>query len=152
MLAERGNQPLLHFASIRGAQGGGREVTVRRRQPQRGRDLVDVGPERERHAPVRHGRGRIQRCRLRERPVRLFVIEAVEQRQAFIEEPLGLAVGGADWAVIRPEIPEQRCPWRWCIGSRGRMFLRGFGASSRENRDQHHDTKRTGTGPHGASE
>ena len=74
----------------------------------RGRNVVDVGAERERHAPVRHRRGGILRRGELERLERLLVVEAVEQRQAFVEELLRVGVRGLDRAVIRTEIAEQR--------------------------------------------
>ena len=43
-----------------------------------------------------------------ERLERFFVVEAVEQRQAFVEELLRVGVRGLDGAVIRAEIAEQR--------------------------------------------
>ena len=52
------------------------------------RHVVDVGAERERHAPVRHRRCGILRRGELERLERLFVVEAVKQRQPFVEELL----------------------------------------------------------------
>ena len=93
-----GGLPLLRFGKMR----------VGLLQSFRRRDVVDVGAERERHAPVRHRRGGVLRRGELERLERFLVVETVEQRQAFIEKLLRVGVRGLDGAVIRTEIAEQR--------------------------------------------
>jgi hypothetical protein len=106
------NEAPLHVAAAALALLGFGEVRVGLLQAIGGRSVVDVRTERERHAPMRHRRCSILRGGELERLERLFVIEAVQKRQAFIEKLLRIRVRGLDHTVIRTEVAEQRRPRR----------------------------------------
>ena len=124
-LCQRVDEPLLHFAAGALACPGLGEMRVGLLQSIRRRDVVDVGAECQRHAPMRHRRRGILRGRKLERLEGLFVVETVEKRQAFIEELLRVGVRGLDRAVIRAKVAEQRRPRR--LRGRGRGAVRIVG-------------------------
>ena len=107
------------------------EVSIRLLQSIGRRRVVVVRAERERHAPVRHRRFGIQGRRTLERPKRLLVIEAVEERQALVEEPLRVGNDGRDGTVVRAKVAEKRRSLRRrCLadGRRGQPLARNRAA------------------------
>ncbi len=90
--------------------------------------VVVVGAERERHAPVRHRRLRIELGSARKGAVRLLVVEAEEEHDALVEVPLGLCARGPD-----------RVP----VGAHSGQQLRGF-RSRRGRRLRSRDRAETG--------
>ena len=90
------------------------QMVVRLLQPVWRRRVVVVGTERQRHPPMRHRCFRIERGGAFERAKRLFMIEAVQQGQAFVEKLLRLGIAGRDGSLILTKISKQR---RACNGS-----------------------------------
>ena len=71
---------------------------------------VDVGTEDQRGTPPAHGTRRVERCRRAERPLRLWMVEAVRKAQPLVEQPLRLGCG-RDGHVMTAEAFDDGLGW-----------------------------------------
>ena len=93
-----------------------------------GERRVDVGAERQGHAPVGHGEIRIEARGLLEGAPRLVVVEGVDEAQALIEVALGERGGGGDRVRVISEVVEERHGLRaWTVVTMRNVRLRMSG-------------------------
>jgi hypothetical protein len=104
---------------------------------------VDVRPQHQRLAPVRHRAVRVEARRLPERTPGLGVVEAVGEVQALADELLRPGGGGADLERVRPEVlqPRRELSARPRLRSLRRVLvvlvrLGAGGTGARQQRDQ----------------
>ncbi len=149
-LRKRRDVVALALAGVGGALLGVLDGVVRRLRA-RGVDgrVVVVRPDRQRDAPVRHRRLRVELGRAAEVARGLVVIEAVEQANALVEIDLRVGVRRRDREVI---VAEAGMQLRRCGRQRRRMcvLLRGGGKRRCERGEAHQCRGSGGCGFHGA--